>query len=76
MSAIADIGADPRLAGAEILLYPTAIGWDPGDDQAEKVRQRDAFFATTIDDLVNWVRTGHRPAAVPRVSARAGPRCR
>jgi len=31
------------LAGAELLLYPTAIGWDPGDDQAEKTRQRDAW---------------------------------
>ena len=32
------------LAGAEILLYPTAIGWDPGDDQAEKDRQREAWI--------------------------------
>ena len=32
------------LAGAEMLLYPTAIGWDPGDDQAEKTRQRDAWI--------------------------------
>lgn len=32
------------LAGAEILLYPTAIGWDPTDDQAEKARQRDAWI--------------------------------
>jgi N-carbamoylputrescine amidase len=31
------------LAGAELLLYPTAIGWDPGDDQAEKDRQRQAW---------------------------------
>ncbi len=32
------------LAGAEILLYPTAIGWDPTDDQAEKDRQRSAWI--------------------------------
>ncbi|MDR3389722.1 MAG: carbon-nitrogen hydrolase [Rudaea sp.] len=32
------------LAGAELLLYPTAIGWDPGDDAAEKSRQRDAWI--------------------------------
>jgi N-carbamoylputrescine amidase len=32
------------LAGAEILLYPTAIGWDPIDDQAEKDRQRMAWI--------------------------------
>lgn len=32
------------LAGAEILLYPTAIGWDPADTEAEKQRQRDAWI--------------------------------
>jgi N-carbamoylputrescine amidase len=32
------------LAGAELLLYPTAIGWDPRDDDAEKQRQRDAWL--------------------------------
>jgi N-carbamoylputrescine amidase len=32
------------LAGAEILLYPTAIGWDPRDDQEEKNRQREAWI--------------------------------
>ena len=32
------------LAGAELLLYPTAIGWDPGDEQPEKDRQRDAWI--------------------------------
>ncbi|HEY3519987.1 MAG TPA: carbon-nitrogen hydrolase, partial [Rhodanobacteraceae bacterium] len=32
------------LAGAEILLYPTAIGWDPSDTQAEKDRQREAWI--------------------------------
>jgi N-carbamoylputrescine amidase len=31
------------LAGADLLLYPTAIGWDPADTQAEKDRQRDAW---------------------------------
>jgi N-carbamoylputrescine amidase len=31
------------LAGAELLLYPTAIGWDPDDEPAEKERQRDAW---------------------------------
>ena len=31
------------LAGAELLLYPTAIGWDPDDAQDEKSRQRDAW---------------------------------
>ena len=32
------------LAGAEILLYPTAIGWDPSDVDAEKARQRMAWI--------------------------------
>ncbi len=32
------------LAGADLLLYPTAIGWDPRDDQAEKIRQRDSWL--------------------------------
>ncbi|MGA8278512.1 MAG: carbon-nitrogen hydrolase [Rhodanobacteraceae bacterium] len=32
------------LAGADLLLYPTAIGWDPGDDQTERNRQRDAWL--------------------------------
>lgn len=31
------------LAGAELLLYPTAIGWDPRDDEEEKKRQLDAW---------------------------------
>jgi N-carbamoylputrescine amidase len=29
--------------GADILLYPTAIGWDPRDDEPEKNRQREAW---------------------------------
>jgi N-carbamoylputrescine amidase len=32
------------LAGAELLLYPTAIGWDPNDQQDEKDRQRMAWI--------------------------------
>jgi N-carbamoylputrescine amidase len=32
------------LAGAELLIYPTAIGWDPGDNDAERDRQRDAWI--------------------------------
>jgi N-carbamoylputrescine amidase len=31
------------LAGAEILLFPTAIGWDPHDQAAEKQRQKQAW---------------------------------
>jgi len=32
------------LAGAELLLYPTAIGWDPEDPPAEQARQLDAWI--------------------------------
>jgi N-carbamoylputrescine amidase len=32
------------LAGADLLLYPTAIGWDPGDEDDEKARQRQAWL--------------------------------
>ena len=32
------------LAGADILLYPTAIGWDPEDTPEEKQRQREAWI--------------------------------
>ena len=32
------------LAGAEMLIYPTAIGWDPGDPDEEQARQRDAWI--------------------------------
>ncbi len=32
------------LAGAELLLYPTAIGWDPNDPDDERARQLDAWL--------------------------------
>ncbi len=32
------------LAGAELLIYPTAIGWSPEDDGDEQARQRDAWI--------------------------------
>ncbi len=32
------------LAGADLLLYPTAIGWNPADDKAEQQRQREAWI--------------------------------
>ena len=50
------------LAGAELLLYPTAIGWDPADAQAEKDRQRDAWIT---------VQRGHAVASKPTRRATA-----
>jgi N-carbamoylputrescine amidase len=32
------------LAGADLLLYPTAIGWNPVDDGVEQARQREAWI--------------------------------
>jgi N-carbamoylputrescine amidase len=32
------------LRGAQLLLYPTAIGWDPRDASAEQTRQRDSWI--------------------------------
>lgn len=57
------------LAGAEVLLYPTAIGWDPVDDQAEKDRQRDAWILSHRGHAVanglpvlSCNRVGHEPS--------------
>ncbi len=32
------------MRGAELLIYPTAIGWNPDDSHDEKERQRDAWI--------------------------------
>ncbi len=32
------------MRGAEMLVYPTAIGWNPDDTQDEKARQREAWI--------------------------------
>jgi N-carbamoylputrescine amidase len=57
------------LAGAELLLYPTAIGWDPDDEAAEKERQRDAWVTVQRGHavanglpLLACNRTGFEPA--------------
>jgi N-carbamoylputrescine amidase len=56
------------LQGAELLLYPTAIGWDPRDGSDEQQRQLDAWItiqrshavANNLPVLV-CNRTGHEP---------------
>ncbi len=59
------------LAGADLLIYPTAIGWDPEDRADEKERQCDAWFT---------VQRGHAVAnglpvlAVNRVGLEQAPR--
>ncbi|WP_447529004.1 carbon-nitrogen hydrolase [Vreelandella sp. TE19] len=52
------------LAGAELLLYPTAIGWDPNDDDAEKARQKDAW---TLVQRAHGVANGLPVLAANRV---------
>ncbi|MCX7882228.1 MAG: carbon-nitrogen hydrolase [Brevinematales bacterium] len=32
------------LEGAQLLIYPTAIGWDPRDSEEEKIRQKEAWI--------------------------------
>ncbi len=32
------------MAGADLLIYPTAIGWDPSDTKEEQARQREAWI--------------------------------
>jgi N-carbamoylputrescine amidase len=57
------------LAGAELLLYPTAIGWDPDDVQDEKDRQRNAWILSHRGHAVanglpvlSCNRVGHEPS--------------
>ena len=59
------------LAGADLLIYPTAIGWDPADTEDEKKRQQGAWMT---------VQRGHAVAnglpvlAVNRVGFEASPK--
>ena len=56
------------LAGAELLIYPTAIGWDAADDEAEQHRQLDAWQTSQRAHAVHnglpvlsCNRVGHEP---------------
>jgi len=60
------------LAGADLLVYPTAIGWDPDDDPEERARQLDAW--TTVQrghavanglPVVSVNRVGFEPSPDP-----------
>ncbi len=59
------------LAGADMLLYPTAIGWDMNDEPAERERQRDAWL--TIQ-RAHAVANGIPLLACNRVGFEASPR--
>lgn len=56
------------LQGAEILIYPTAIGFDPRDDTAEQTRQQDSWITVQRSHaianslpVIACNRTGHEP---------------
>ena len=52
------------LAGADLLIYPTAIGWDPMDTPVEKERQHAAWI---ISQRAHAVANGLPVLAVNRV---------
>ena len=59
------------LAGAEVLVYPTAIGWDPDDTSDERGRQRQAWMLSHRGHAVaNGIpvlscnRTGFEPSPI------------
>jgi N-carbamoylputrescine amidase len=58
------------LAGADMLVYPTAIGWNPDDEKAEKARQLDAW--TTIQ-LSHAIANGLPVISVNRVGFEPSP---
>jgi N-carbamoylputrescine amidase len=56
------------LQGAEILIYPTAIGWESSDTDDEKARQREAWITVQRGHavanglpVITVNRVGHEP---------------
>jgi len=67
------------LAGADILLYPTAIGWDPQDNDQQNNQQLDAWKTVQrAHAICNGLpllccnRTGFEPAVASLQNERAG----
>ena len=58
------------LAGADLLIYPTAIGWVPSDGRDEQLRQRDAW---TISQRAHAVANGLPVVACNRVGHEPDP---
>lgn len=58
------------LAGAEILIYPTAIGWESTDSDEEKKRQQDAWI---ISQRGHAVANGLNVVSVNRVGYEPDP---
>jgi len=58
------------MAGAELLIYPTAIGWDPGDAPQEQERQREAW---TVIQRAHAVANGLPVVVANRVGFESDP---
>ena len=58
------------LSGADILIYPTAIGWESSDPEAEKTRQQDAWV---ISQRGHAVANGLPVISVNRVGLESDP---
>lgn len=58
------------LAGADLLIYPTAIGWESTDSDAEKKRQQDAWI---ISQRGHAVANGLNVISVNRIGYEADP---
>ena len=58
------------MKGAEVLIYPTAIGWDPNDDPEEQKRQQDAWI---ISQRGHAVANGLPVISVNRVGREESP---
>jgi N-carbamoylputrescine amidase len=58
------------MAGAELLIYPTAIGWHPEDDEAEQGRQRQAWITV---QRAHAIANGVPVISVNRVGHEADP---
>jgi N-carbamoylputrescine amidase len=58
------------LAGADLLIYPTAIGWESTDSQDEKERQREAWITSQRGHAVA---NGLHVVAINRVGYEADP---
>lgn len=58
------------LAGADLLIYPTAIGWESTDSDDEKNRQRDAW---TISQRGHAVANGLHVVSVNRIGHEPDP---
>lgn len=58
------------LRGAQILIYPTAIGWESSDSAEEKARQRDAWLTV---QRAHAIANGLPVVSVNRVGIEADP---